>query len=212
MKIVMIVPCMMLALSVPLAAQGRGGRQGGPGGPGSSPPGPLCLNRADVQTLDMTVRPARYVNGAVNAAGDVPVNVVTITGKPGVNQVLNPCPAGLGGDDPLAQFFFAPDLIMSHQQQIGLTSAQRASVTQAVVHAQGAFVPAQLAVAAEVEKLQKLSDAAVVDESAVLAEVDRLLALERDIKREQLTLMIRLKNLLTQPQRDALSKLRNDEQ
>lgn len=209
MRIIMIVPCTMLVLSVSVLAQGRGGRQGGAG---SSPPqGQFCVNRADIQSLQTTSTPARYVNGAVNEAGDAPINVVTLTGKPGVSQLLNPCAAGLGGDDPLGQFFFTPDLIMSHQQQIGLTGTQRTSVTQSLLRAQGAFVPAQLAIAAEVEKLQKLSDATPVDEGAVLAELDRVLGLERDIKREQLTLMIRLKNLLTQSQRDALSKLRNDD-
>ena len=201
----MIVPWMMLAFSVPALAQGRGGRQGGPG---TGPQGPLCVNPADIQNFQTTTTPARYVNGAVNAAGDAPINVVTLTGKPGANPLLNPCPGGIGGGDPLAQFFFPPDLIMSHQQQIGLTDAQRTSVTQLLLHAQGAFVPAQVKLAAEVEKLQKLSETAPVDENAVLAEVDQVLALERAIKREQLTLMVRLKNLLTQPQRDVLAKLR----
>jgi hypothetical protein len=204
----MIVPWMTLVLAVPSLAQGRGGRQGGPG---SGPDGLLCVNRSDIQGLQTTTTPARYVNGAVNAAGDAPINVVTLTGKPGVNPLLNNCPAGIGGGDPLSQSFFPPDLIMSHQQQIGLTDAQRTAVTQLLLHAQATFVPAQLRIAAEVEKLQKLSDAARVDEGAVLAEVDQVLALEREIKREQLTLMIRLKNLLTQAQRDALSKLKTDD-
>lgn len=70
------------------------------------------------------------------------------------------------------------------------------------------FVPVQLKVAAQVETLQTLINASPVNETAVLAEVDRVLALEREIKREQVTLMVRLKNLLTQPQQDLLAKLR----
>jgi Spy/CpxP family protein refolding chaperone len=56
--------------------------------------------------------------------------------------------------------------------------------------------------------MQSLIDASQVDEAAVLETVDRVLASEREIKREQLSLMIRLKNLLTEQQQDVLAKLR----
>jgi Spy/CpxP family protein refolding chaperone len=48
-----------------------------------------------------------------------------------------------------------------------------------------------------------------VDEAAVLAQVDKILALERDVKRTQLSLVVRIKNLLTEPQQAKLNELRN---
>jgi Spy/CpxP family protein refolding chaperone len=183
-----------------MSAQGRGGRQGGPGNE-PVPSGPMCYNRggAAVQTTDRT----ENVNGV-----DVPTETVVLMGKPGVKPLLYPCPAGFGGADPFANAFFSPDLIMAHQQAIGLTDAQRATVRNLMVEAQKNFVPVQFRVAAEVETLQGLINASPVDEDAVLAEVDRVLALERDIKREQVSLMVRLKNLLTEPQQALLTKLR----
>jgi hypothetical protein len=183
-----------------MQAQGRGGRQGGPGD-GPLPSGPLCYNRGDaaMQTTDRTVN----VDGV-----ELPTQTVVLTGKPGVKQLLYPCPAGIGGADPFANAFFSPDLIMAHQQAIGLTNEQRATVGTLMLNAQQSFVPVQFKVAAEVERLQTLINASPVDEAAALAEVDRVLTLEREIKREQLVLMIRLKNLLTQPQQEALAKLR----
>jgi Spy/CpxP family protein refolding chaperone len=138
----------------------------------------------------------------------LPVSEVVITGKPGVAALLNPCPGGMGGDDPMAKAFFPPDLIMSHQQAIGLTDAQRNSIRTLMQDAQTTFVPMQFKMAAEVEKLQNLIAASPVDQGAVLDEVDRVLAIEREVKRGQLSLMVKLKNLLTPQQQDALAKLR----
>ena len=110
----------------------------------------------------------------------------------------------------MAKYFFSPDLIMSHQPAINLTETQRTSLSALTVDAQKSFVPAQFKIAAEMDRLQSLIGASPVDEGKVLDEVDRVLALEREIKRAQLTLMVRAKNLLTQQQQDALAKLRSD--
>ena len=162
--------------------------------------GPRCLNPADVQHMQsQTTR--RDENSP-------PVNVVTITGNPGVEQVLHGCPAGIGGDDPFAKHFFAPDFIMSHQQAIGLTDAQRNSMRVLMLAAASKSLVTQMKISADVERMQSLIDASQVDEAAVLETVDRVLASEREIKREQLSLMIRIKNLLTEQQQDALAKFR----
>ena len=47
-----------------------------------------------------------------------------------------------------------------------------------------------------------------VDEAAALAQADRVMALEREMKRSQLQLLIRIKNALTQQQQDQLRELR----
>ena len=47
------------------------------------------------------------------------------------------------------------------------------------------------------------------DEGAVLSHLDSVLAIENEMKRAQLGLMIRLKNHLTSDQRDELRRLRD---
>ena len=74
--------------------------------------------------------------------------------------------------------------------------------------AQGKFIGLQFKMSAEVEKLQSLLQPASVDESKVLDQVDRVLAVEREVKRAQLSLMIRIKNMLTQQQQAQLGVLR----
>ena len=203
MKKLTMIACMLLCVAPRIYAQGRGGRQGGPGGGAAM--GPQCLNPADVKQLETRTN-SMPVNGV-----DVPSSVVVITGNPGVGRLLNPCPAGLGSEDPLAKYFFPPELIMSHQQAINLSDSQRTSIRTLMLDAQKTFVSAQFKMSAEVEKLQGLIADSPVDEARVLEEVDRVLGVEREIKREQLSLMIRLKNLLTPQQQDALAKLRSGE-
>jgi Spy/CpxP family protein refolding chaperone len=48
-----------------------------------------------------------------------------------------------------------------------------------------------------------------VDEAAVLDEVDRILNMEREIKRAQISLMVRIKNTLTPEQQKKLADIRS---
>jgi hypothetical protein len=112
------------------------------------------------------------------------------------------------GGDPLARYLFPPELIMANQRAINLTDSQRNSLQQAMADAQGKFIGLQFKMSSEVEKLQSLLQLTSVDEAKVLEQVDRVLAVERDVKRAQLSLMIRIKNLLTERQQAQLGALR----
>jgi Heavy-metal resistance len=112
------------------------------------------------------------------------------------------------GGDPLARYLFPPELVMANQQAINLTDRQRSSLQQAMKDAQGKFIDLQFRMSSEVENLQRLIQPASVDESKVLEQVDRVLSVEREVKRAQLSLMIRIKNMLTQQQQAQLGVLR----
>ena len=55
----------------------------------------------------------------------------------------------------------------------------------------------------------KLLQGTQVDEAQVLEEVDRILNLEREIKKAQISLMVRIKNTLTPAQQTKLAEIRN---
>ena len=99
-------------------------------------------------------------------------------------------------------------MIMANQRAINLTDAQRNSLQQVMADAQGKFIGLQFKMSSEVEKLQSLLQPASVDEAKVLEQVDRVLGVERDVKRAQLSLMIRIKNLLTPQQQNRLNSMR----
>ncbi len=112
------------------------------------------------------------------------------------------------GGDAFAKFFYPPEFVMQHQSDIGLTDAQRATITTAMQQAQSKFIESQFKLAAEAEKLQKLVQKPVIDETQALEQVDRVLALEREVKRAQVGLVVRIKNALTPQQQAKLNDLR----
>jgi Heavy-metal resistance len=126
----------------------------------------------------------------------------------GVPHPPNECGPGRPGEDPLARYLFPPELVMANQQAIGLTESQRNQLQEAMMNAQGKFIGLQFKMTSEVETLQRLLQPSNVDESKVLEQVDRVLAVEREIKRAQLSLVIRIKNLLTEKQQAQLAALR----
>jgi hypothetical protein len=197
MKPAMLAVCGVLCATA-MAAQGRGGRQGG-----GAPPVMRCLNPnipAGTQIIKGAPTAEQY--------GVDPNNGVIIMRPNGdAAQVIQPC-ANFAPDDPFAKFLFPPELVMGHQEAIGLSEAQRAALLKAVVGAQTTMAGSQLKTAAEVERLQTLLQASTVDEAKVLEEVDRILALEREVKRAQVGMLNRSRNLLTEPQRAQLEKLR----
>jgi len=112
-----------------------------------------------------------------------------------------------GGDDPFARYLFPPDRIMSHSLEIGLEDAQKAVIRNEVQKAQPKFTDAQFELQAEGEKMIRLLQEKPVDESRVLAQVDRILAIEKEIKKAHISLLVRIKNVLTGAQQAKLAEL-----
>jgi len=111
------------------------------------------------------------------------------------------------GDDPLARFLYPPDKVLGHAQEIGLDDAQRKGIRAELQKAQSHFLDFQLDMQPETEKMVRLLQEKPVDEAKVLAQADRLMSLEREVKKTQLTLLIRIKNRLTPAQQEKMSEL-----
>jgi Spy/CpxP family protein refolding chaperone len=114
-------------------------------------------------------------------------------------------------DDAIARTLFPPELVMRHGSEIGLDEEQREAIKGAVQGAQARFVDVQWDLQSETEKMLALLRARPVDEAAVSARVDKLLSLEREIKKAQLILLARIKNLLSEAQLVRLTELRDRE-
>jgi Spy/CpxP family protein refolding chaperone len=109
--------------------------------------------------------------------------------------------------DPLADAFFPPELVMQHQQAIGLTGEQRTAIVNVIAEAQPRFVEAQWQLQPETAALAELIRGDRVNEQQVLAQIDRVLDIERQIKRLQVEMLIRIKNQLTLEQQQQLARL-----
>jgi Spy/CpxP family protein refolding chaperone len=113
-----------------------------------------------------------------------------------------------GGQDPIGANLFPPELVMQHQQEIGLTDDQRSYITGEIQQAQKRATDLQWQLQREVETMAGLLQHDTVDETRTMAQLDRVLAVEREIKRIQLTLVVRIRNRLTSDQRARLTALR----
>jgi Spy/CpxP family protein refolding chaperone len=118
-----------------------------------------------------------------------------------------PLEFGYHGGDPLGGAFFSPEVVMRYQQQIGLTAEQRTAIVAAISAAQPRFVEAQWQLEPETAALGQLLQGARVDEAAVLQQIDRVLDIERQIKRIQIEMLLRIKNQLTEEQQTQLARL-----
>src|SRR5215468_7831765 len=96
--------------------------------------------------------------------------------------------------DPIGQSFFAPELVIQHQEAIGLSPEQKDFFKAEIRQAQLKFTELQWKLQDEMEKL--------------IALLDKVLAAEREVKKEQVTLLVRIKNKLTPEQQSKLAELR----
>ena len=161
-----------------------------------------------MRTSIMTVGLCLALTTVARAQSAAPIcvvdGVVVDCGTRQPSPQRGPSPA----DDPFARYLFPIELVMANQQAINLTDRQRSAMQEAMKEAQGKFIDLQFKMSGEGERLQRLLQGSSVDEDRVLDQVDRVLTLEREIKHAQLTLMIRIKNQLTEQQQAALNRLR----
>jgi Spy/CpxP family protein refolding chaperone len=109
--------------------------------------------------------------------------------------------------DPLAQNLFPPELVMQHKQAIGLTDEQKAAIRDELIKAGTRFNELQWQMQDEMETLVGLTKGTTVDEQRVLAQLDKVLGVEREVKRTQLAVAMRIKNKLTAEQQAQLQEI-----
>lgn len=117
-------------------------------------------------------------------------------------------PGQPGPEQVMMRHLFPPELVMQHQGAINLSDTQRSALSAAIQQAQAKLVDVQWKLSGQAEKLMRLLQEATVDEAQVLEQVDRILALEREVKRAQMGLMVKIKNTLTAAQQEQLRQLR----
>ena len=111
-------------------------------------------------------------------------------------------------NDPIGEALFPPELVMQHQQAIGLTDSQKEFLKTELRKMQLRFTELQWQLSDELEKMVALVKQETLDEPAVLAQLDKVLNAEREIKRLQFSLLIHIRNNLTPEQRARLSELK----
>ena len=111
--------------------------------------------------------------------------------------------------DPLGENLFPPELVMQHQEALGLTEEKITLLETELHQAQARFADLQEQLQAEAEKMVELVKQGRLDESKTLAQLDKILNLEREIKRAQIALLVRIKNRLSPEQQVKLREIRS---
>ncbi len=103
-------------------------------------------------------------------------------------------------NDPIGRFLIPPELVMSQSEQIGLNEKQRSTIKSEIQKMQAKFVDAQWDLQEQTSKMTRLLQQSPADETKILDQADKIMALEREIKRAHLALLVRIKNALTAEQ------------
>jgi antitoxin component HigA of HigAB toxin-antitoxin module len=111
-------------------------------------------------------------------------------------------------EDPIAQSFFSPELVMQNQQTIGLTETQRANIQKEIQSAQSEFMTWQWDLQKEMEKFKSMIGKENLSESEVTDQLGHVLTIENMIKKRQILLLTRIKNYLSHDQQEKLKRIR----
>ncbi len=117
--------------------------------------------------------------------------------------------AGARGQGPggFMDGFFPPELIMQNQQALGLNDEQKSSVREIMKKSMAEFTDLQWQQSAEQEAMGSLLKGEKIDEAKALAQFDKLVSIENQIKKLHITTMIKVKNILSPDQQKKLRSL-----
>jgi len=111
-------------------------------------------------------------------------------------------------DDPIGRQLFPPEMVMGHQEELGLQEKQRTAIRNEVHKVQSRFVDLQWQLSEDSEKMANLLRSTPIDEAKVLEPADKVMAQEREVTKAQLSMLVRIKNLLTPEQIAKLQEIR----
>jgi len=96
---------------------------------------------------------------------------------------------------------------MRHQRELGLSADQRTVITRAIQEFQNKTVELQWRMQDQTQRLAELLAKPAVDQAVALQQLDEVLAVEREVKRAHIGLLVQVKNALTPEQQAKLSAL-----
>lgn len=114
------------------------------------------------------------------------------------------------GGDPFADNLFPPEMVMQHKRALNLSEEQDHAIREEMIKASTHFTELQFQIQDEMEAMIELTRSPAVDEQKAMAQLDKILNLEREVKRTQLLLAIRIKNKLTSDQQSRLREVQHN--
>ncbi len=116
------------------------------------------------------------------------------------------------GHESLEQHVFTPEAVMRAGDHIDLSSDQQAAITEAIRDFQRSELELEWEMQDETQRLVELMRAARVDETAALAQAAVVMNVETRVKQAHLSMLVRIKNLLSEEQQEELRTMIHAEQ
>ncbi|MGB5720906.1 MAG: hypothetical protein WBM34_09435 [Woeseiaceae bacterium] len=127
--------------------------------------------------------------------------------KKGIFLVLAVASLGMGAalaagpkEDVFKGKLFPPNVILEHRAEIGLSKAQFKAIRAAVVEVQAGVAEHEWDMQEAYQVLMQELDKSPIDENRVMENADKALLAENQVKKKQMSMLVRLKNLLTEEQ------------
>ena len=109
--------------------------------------------------------------------------------------------------DPFAGAFFPPELVLLAQDRIALTPEQREAVRARLEQTRQRSDELRVKLERETAALAALAKQERVDEAPLLAQLDKVLVVEREVKHLHVGMGVAIKNLLTPEQQAKLREM-----
>jgi Spy/CpxP family protein refolding chaperone len=113
-------------------------------------------------------------------------------------------PSASEGTGPIEARLFPPELAMERQEELGITEEQKKALIAETERGNSEVLHLQWELEREKEKLVKLLEPDRVDEAKVKEAAARVTDREGKVKAAYLTMLVRVKNLLTPEQKQKL--------
>jgi Spy/CpxP family protein refolding chaperone len=123
---------------------------------------------------------------------------------------MGPDPRPPGGDK-IRLAFYPPELVMRNQKAINLTPDQQSTIREEMHKAMPRFTELQWKLSAEEETLESLVRTDAPDEKKMIAQFDKLMLVESELKRVRFALLVRLRAILTPEQQQKLEELKKQD-
>jgi len=108
----------------------------------------------------------------------------------------------------LTENLYAPDMLIRHADEVGLDEGQKQFITSQARDNRQRYIEMQQNLQAQMAALADLVRQDHPDEQEALAQLDKVLAAERDIKRAQLSMALAIRGRLTPEQQAKAKELR----
>lgn len=102
---------------------------------------------------------------------------------------------------------FPPNVILEHQAALSLSKQQFTAIRAAVVEVQAGVAEHEWDMREAYQALMSELDKSPIDESRVIAHADVALQAENQVKKKQMAMLVRVKNLLTAEQVNYLESI-----